>query len=323
VNTINTDHYAIAASCYISHWFNDLYYSIRKAVKAFNPIAFTEKYHHENAQYADRYDPFLTLLMNAIKPTPIVGAIADEVYIPILAKNIDFSKKRIIEWVHWNLDQTLFNTIHQTLELKKIVKMTPPSEDTTGRASWLLDWPDNRTAYAWFPMEGNYNEIDLAVAYILGVACTPKISMPDTDEWRMYTSKTNVKNIDVNSYVRLSNRKRFGTSEFRTLEAEEVVLPNYYESDSAKFSKMNIGALKIHKISTDTDEETSEQPDDDYVPESPRPFTRSQAEKDAPSMALRVRVHDYPYYMQVIDKLETSTRYAAFKLINPPPPSSH
>ncbi|QTG10437.1 coat protein [Marigold cryptic virus] len=318
--TGTSDFFHYAAYTYISHWANDLYYSIRKSCQVMNPLAFVERYSQETGRYADRYDRFLTLLMNAIKPTPIVGAIADEIYIPILGKDIDFTrKKNVMGWVHWNIDNTIFQLIHQTLELKKVTTMVPTSDDPTGRPLWLFDWFDN-SAYAWFPFDGNYNEIDISVAYILGVACTPKVSLPDTDEWRIVPLKTDPKKIDVNSYVRVNPRRRHGTSEHRALESEIISLPNYYEKDKDKFAKSNTGPIALVKVTDrddDDDAESSEAPDPDYVPESPRIGTRSTSSD--PEKALRVRVHDYIYHTQVIQKHETATRFAAFKQMMQPP----
>ncbi|KAI3828141.1 hypothetical protein L1987_02238 [Smallanthus sonchifolius] len=291
-----TDHYHYLAYVYLSHWANDLYYSIRKSCQTVNPLAFVERYHKETGRYADRYDKFLTLLINAIKPTPIVGAIADEIYIPVLGKDVDITKKKnVFGWSHWIIDSTVFQLVHQSLELKKVTTFVPISDDPTGRASWLFDWFDN-AAYAWFPFDANYNEIDITVAYILGVACTPKVSLPDTDDWRYCAHRTDLKRIDLESYARVIPRRRFGTSEHRLLESEEVTLPNYYEKDKDKHSKLNVGPLAIKKLTAEEDEaESSKSPDPDYVPESPRPLTRSQAVEGV-GKCIRLRVHDYIYY---------------------------
>lgn len=316
-----SDHYHYCAYVYLSHWMNDVYYHIRKSCKAVNPLAFTERYHYEVAPNADRYDNYLAHLMNALRPTPINGAIADEMYIPVLGKNLNFetsNKKGPFEWNHWCINHTLFQLVHQSLELKKIVKMTPISEDPTGRASWLFDWFDTATAYAWFPLENNYNETDISVAYILGVACTPKVALPDIDDWRYLEQKYDYKRIDINSYRRVVPRRKFGNSEHRILEAEEIHLPDYYEKDPAKFKKLNEGPLKLIKSTADDAEEgSSELIDEDSVPESPRPVTRSTAVDIEKS--IRVRVHDYPYYTQVIQRADIATRFTAFKMFNPSP----
>ncbi|UTQ50852.1 MAG: coat protein [Plant associated deltapartitivirus 4] len=316
------DHFHLCAYTYLSHWMIDLYYHIRKSCKTLNPLAFTERYFYEVAPNATSYDNYLAHLINAIRPTPINGAIADEMYIPVLGKDLDFSKnvrKGPFSWNHWQINHTLFQMIHQTLEIKKIVKMTLISEDPTGRASWLFDWFDTTSAYAWFPLENNYNETDISVAYILGVACTPKVSLPDIDDWRYLDARVDMRRIDVDTYKRVIARRKFGNSEHRILVSEEVTLPNYYETDATKFNKLNVGPLKIIKSSTDAaaEETTSETVDEDYVPESPRPGTRSQTTDVAKSM--RVRVYDYLYHTQVINRADISTRYTAFKMFNPPP----
>ncbi|KAI3703942.1 hypothetical protein L1987_74139 [Smallanthus sonchifolius] len=313
-----TDHYHYLGYVYLSHWANDLYYSIRKSCQTVNPLAFVEQYRQETGRYADRYDKFLTLLINAIKPTPIVGAIADEVYIPVLGgKDVDITKKKnVFGWSHWIIDSTVFQLVHQSL--KKVATFVPISDDPTGRASWLFDWFDN-AAYAWFPFDGNYIEIDITVVYILGVACTPKVSLPDTDDWRYCTHRTDPKRIDLGSYVRVIPRRHFGTSEHRLLKSEEVTLPNYYEKDKDKRAKLNVGPLAIKKATAEEDEaESSESPDPDYVPESPRPLARSQAVEGV-EKCIRLRVHDYIYYTKVIDEYDSGTRFAAFKILMQPP----
>ncbi|QED42874.1 ORF1 [Dactylorhiza cryptic virus 2] len=312
-------HPGLCATVYVSHWVLDIYYSIRQSLKKIDPIAFAEYFFAETVLNSDTYDHFLSMLNAALRPTHITFATADEIYIPILDMKQDFTKAPPLPWKGFHLNYTLFHLVHQTLTVRKLVKMTPLSSDPLGRPSWLFDWPASNQAFAWFPMEGNYSQEDVTIAYIIGAACTPKLGFADFDEWRYFQEGFNINTVDVPNYQRVVKRHWRGLAEYRLLQHESIPFPNAHETDDAKFKKLNIGPLCLHPkdgtLAQPSTEASEDETGEDYVPESPRVSTRSRS-REPTSKFTRIRVVDYVYYGQVIIRSDDTSRFAAFKMFN-------
>lgn len=327
-----TSVYDSYAAVYLSHWLHDLYRINRKCLESIDPIAFAEKYHHQVGAYSDVYDNFLSTVAAHIRPTHISGNYSDDIYIPVVTKKDSPNNQGqlLFDWAKYVLDGDLFYLILEIFEHKKFMKMTPISSDLLGRPSWLFDWSQQRTAFAWFPQEGNYNDEDIAVAYVIGDTCTPKLGHSDIDDWKYTNSATiDLTSQDlIDSYKRVVPRRYHGCAEFRIAEVEAVHLPNYYEDDQTKFRASNIGPIQLvtdylaalPKPSSSTTTEEEEETDTEgtvdttQVPASPRYSTRSRT--TATQKHHRTRVIDRLYYAQVIKYFDTTSRFTAFKLFN-------
>lgn len=315
------------AIVYLSHWLHDLYRINRKCLESLDPVAFAEKYYHQVGTYSEVYDNFLSLLASHIRPTHITNNYADDIYIPVATTRESPNPlgQLIFAWDRYVLDSDLFYLIVQTLDIKKLTKMTPLSSDLLGRPSWLFDWAQDNTVYSWFPQEGNYNDEDVSVAYVIGDACTPKLGHADIDDWK-YTKAASVDlrtQSVIDSYKRVNPRRWYACAEFRTAEVEEVNLPRFHEKDDAAFRASNTGPiqlvdnilskLSIASSSTDEAEITEGIVDSTTVPPSPRYATRHQVQATT-ERAFRTRVTDRLYYNQVIKYFDLTSRLTAFKL---------
>jgi hypothetical protein len=244
-NTTYSSAPAYAAAVYVSHWFHDSYCTLRSAVQKIDPIAFGERFSREEALYNDRYDHFHATLNAHIRPTHVIG-IGDHVYIPYFADNQYMCRASPFPGITaFIIDMTVFQIVHQTLEIRKLVRMTPLSSDPTGCPSWLFDWFDNGTAYSWFQQEGNYNDVHTTVAYIIRIPMPPKLGFCDVDEWSYYPFKTSRTSVYEQHNNRVSARRWTGLAETRVIESQYIPLPNYYETDETKFKGINIGPLRL------------------------------------------------------------------------------
>lgn len=299
--------YDHAAACHITHWLMDTYHTTRKSVKLVAPTAYLDKFSNQSVLFSDSYDHFLATLNAHLRPTYIIS-ISDNVWIPTFSTNQMADPKNPFPDIKGLVvDNTLFLLIQQILENHKLCKMTNLSTDSMGRPSWLFDWYDDGTAYSWFMQEGNYNDVDVAVAYIVGGPISPKLGIYDADEWVIYPTKTTAKEIAAMHKHRASTRYWLGLSEVRQLEFQQIELPDYYEEDDAKREALNLGPLRLQTSSSSSTQDV----DEDTVPQSPR--VPSAIEKNK---TFRARTLDRIYYAQVIMKSENSTRYAAFKIFN-------
>jgi hypothetical protein len=299
-----------AASVYISHWFNDLYYTNRVCTQKVDGTAFIAQYYHENALHSNIYDHFLSLLNAAIRPTHIHG-ISDEIYIPVIAHkafaDLTAPFNTITGYVE---DYTTFKAIIQIMDARKVCKLTPLSSDITGRPSWLFDWFDGTHAYAWFQQDGNYNDIDIAVAYVIGASITPLLGHNDTDEWVIYPPNMDEETARKTHTRRVYRKVFSGLAEVRTLQSELIELPNYYETDKAKRIAGNIGPIALYSAASSSS--APSEFEDQGQPISAPPSPTYSKDKPDSDKAYRVRTIDFIYYAQVVRRIETSTRLAAF-----------
>ena len=176
------------AQIYISHWFISLYSLNRDASTRHDAARYSDHYNQELPEHSKVFDCYLVYLLNTIKPTHIFGLQEDTLYIPIIAKRPNWNN------VHGNYFG-ITNFRYNVMTFRQIIKlMTDPnsgwqtatvSNDPSGRPTWLFDWHAQK-AYAWFPEEGNYNNDDVNVAFILGVACTPLLASRDDDIPQQY-----------------------------------------------------------------------------------------------------------------------------------------
>lgn len=324
--TTASNHIELCTQVYLSHWTMDVYRTIRDSLYHLDPIAFIERYPVQIPVHSQEYDNFLSTLTNHIKPTHVTLTYADEIYIPLLSTDMGTRNDNFFGWSRFQLDRDLFNIILQVFEEKKIVKMSPISSDLLGRPSWLFDWSLDNTAYAWFPQEANYSDVDVAVAYIIGVPCTPKIGHSDLDDWKLTTERLEPNQFKPDQYRRITPRRWKGSAEFRTYISEPVHVPNYFDKDPDRFRTDNKGPLQlfenVHKAptipeGTGTDIEIADPATEkDHVPASPRVTTRSKSGETSGPKYYRTRVIDHMYYKQVINYFDETSRFTAFKSFN-------
>nr|DAD54824.1 TPA_asm: coat protein [Quinoa-associated deltapartitivirus 2] len=318
-NMVDKDTSVYAATVYLTHWLFDTYRTIRESVKKLDPIAFNEYYWQEVPTNSDVYDNFLSSLNSALRPTQINFNTAEEMYIPVYTlSQLDWTRNIPFPWSKSHFDYTSFLTITQIMENKKLCTLTPLSSDPTGRPSWLFDWHSKGTeVYAWFPMENNFNFVDVTIAYIIGVACSPKLGSCDRDEWvNLNPATINLNALSLNNVERKTSRTWRGNSEVRTFEAESnVAIPHVTETDNTKFRASNKGPYKI-KSALSSEEEVSSssiEDTDTTVPSSPRIQTRSSSTLTMDKGVHRVRIIDFCYNGQIVMRIDDTTRVAAFK----------
>lgn len=282
-----------AANVYISHWFNDLYYTNRVCTQKVDGTAFIAQYYHENALHSNHYDHFLSLINAAIRPTHIHG-ISDEIYIPVIADKAFSDLKKPFNTISGYVeDYTTFTSILQIMDVRKVCKLTPLSSDITGRPSWLFDWFDGTHAYAWFQQDGNYNDVDVSIAYVIGASITPLLGHPDIDEWVIYPTDMDEETARKTHRRRTARQTHSGLAEVRTLQSEVITLPNYYESDKAKRIAGNIGPLAVYTAASSSSA-TSEF-EDQSQPISAPPSPSYSKDKPDSDKAYRVRILDFIY----------------------------
>lgn len=244
--TTQKTHATNFAIVYLSHWLSDLYRINRTCLEDIDPAAFQDKFSVQVGTHSNVYDNFLSVLNAHLRPTHITTAVSDSIYIPLFTNIKGEPPVLSITWDKLKLDANLFHSILEIMMEKKVVKMTPLSSDLLGRPSWLFDWSPETTAFAWFPQEGNYTDEDVAVAFVIGDACSPKLSLADIDEWKYTDFRPTIDTASsIAAYQRATPRKWFGNSEFRVIEIEEVHHPNFKEDDPSKRAADNHGPLQV------------------------------------------------------------------------------
>lgn len=294
-----------AAERYISCWFHDLYVSNRDSAVRLSPIAFQEYFQHEEVYYLTEYDSFLVLLNAQIRPTQIHGTPEATLWIPLISSTINWSSSNPFGINHYNADYNLTRGLVDIMKESRRWTIQDLVTSVTGRPSWLFDWHDDQ-AYAWFHREGNYNNDDVAIAYIIGVACTPKLAMRDVDEWQSWENNQIPAAYNVNNLNRIIPRRWHGSIDIRTIELREM---DYYLLDE--------------------------------VPRTPRPLTRAQkAASRQRALAIRdepatqggdaeastgrqatlttvneFQITDWTYHLGVLKYVELHSRTGALKSI--------
>lgn len=216
-----------AAEIYISAWFYDLYVSNRMACKKLSDIAYSEHYFMDNVYKLTEYDSFLTGLNSQIRPTNIKLTHEDTLYIPRIRSTIvttDVNENMFNITGYKIKDEMLFGLVH-LLRDGKLLKFEPLSENALGRPAWLFDWHNDNLCYAWFPAEANYTMDDVAYAYIIGVACTPKLAPRDYDEWQFLPGNVIPANHHAIQIRRIRGIAYHGAITARVIETREWQIP--------------------------------------------------------------------------------------------------
>nr|AVK94124.1 hypothetical protein [Raphanus sativus cryptic virus 3] len=241
------------ACCYISGWFRDLYYHIRKALKSLSGLAELEYYRDAIPQMSFEYDNFLALLGAAIRPTHIVGNPEDVMYVPLISEATDVNHVNpfgINNYVH---QPELFSAIVATMKDRKKFNMVPLPSNYSGRPSWLFDWHAEDQICAPFQPEGNFNNEDIAMAFVLGTACTSLIGMRDRDDWQFYPNANVPAHFNPHTAQRITPRTMYGSYEVRSYETDHDY---YIPSNSAGVTAFLSGPSTSRKRSRTTSSST-------------------------------------------------------------------
>lgn len=209
-----------AARCYISMWFIDLYVSNREAVRKLSIIAFNERYQGGVFRFSHEYDSYLTSLNASIRPTHVKFILDNALYIPIIGECINLNNPNPFGINNFTLEEDLFDGITQIMKEKSLWHLTPLSSNARGRPWWLFDWHVKDRVCSWFPPDDNYTRDDLALAYILGTACSPNLGVRDDDDWQYFSEGIVPLNPNRMNYNRVVDRRFYGSHEIRTLEIE-------------------------------------------------------------------------------------------------------
>lgn len=218
-----------AASIYISSWFHDLYVSNRLAVRKLSDTAYVEHYYLDLVSKSHKYDSFLTALNAHIRPTIVKYTHEETLFVPRICENLatEAVDENYFRIQNYMTNDPLLQNILYTFEERKLVKMDELSETTLGRPSWLFDVHDS-LAYAWFPAEGNYNMEDVALAFIVGTACTPKLGPRDYDEWQLPPGNVRPNRLRDLNLQRIRPISYHGHIEYRCFESRDQRLPDAY-----------------------------------------------------------------------------------------------
>jgi hypothetical protein len=210
------------ARCYLSGWFRDLYYHIRKSCKSLSGLAELQFYSKSIPQMSFEYDNYLALLGSSIRPTHIVGNPEDTMYIPVVHRDPKFDAPNPFALTNCVEEQNLFAAIISVMKERKKFAMVPIPSNFIGRPSWMFDWHEQDQVCAPFNAEGNFNNEDITIAYILGTACTSKIGFRDVDDWQLFPDGIIPAGFTGASSDRSIPRTMWGSYETRTVVIEDT-----------------------------------------------------------------------------------------------------
>nr|BDB33897.1 capsid protein [Red clover cryptic virus 3] len=211
----------LLARKYISAWMIDLYISNRQAIKKLSYVAFNEFYTHEHPRNSTEYDVVLAAINSGIRPTHIKGCYEDALFIPKFSDgalnwtpNVNL-KINPFSLANWEYDLAHFKVIFNAIKDKRSGwQLAPLSNETVGRPFWLFDWHSPHNCCSWFPRSDNFDNCDVLYAYIIGVACTPKLALQDMDDWQALAFEdSTLESIPLSRYRRKTPRRYFGAYE--------------------------------------------------------------------------------------------------------------
>nr|BBM06289.1 putative coat protein [Carnation cryptic virus 3] len=298
------------ATIYVSAWIWDLHVSIRESVRRISGTAFNQLFQQDAYHQADRYDPFLQHLNTIIRPTPIHQALEDTLYIPVVSRNIDWANanNNVFGLPSHAYDDNILNAILDVMDDRRNQWSTIPiSTNVLGRPGWLLDYRLGQ-AYAWFPMEANYSQVDLIAPHILGTPCTPRLGPRDKDDWQVFRYNAAPPpgvRLNPHDFRRATERSFYGSAEYRTIEHAvhvfdwQATIP---PPDAATSAASQPGKRKQGDSSTSAMAlmETDKDPPQPFVPPPPVDLNR-------------YRLIDWCYHARVIDGEDQQTRNRALR----------
>lgn len=344
-NSTTAEEAKYLSQVYISHWFLDVYASNREACRKLPLVCTLDKFAVEIGIQSTIYDNYLTLLLNALKPTRVTGTPDSSILIPIICttpfwNHLDGNN-------YFNIDGFILNT---ELFSALMQVMTDPnskwlmntySNDVLGRPFWLLDW-HNDQIFSWFPEDENYNQDDINLALILGVACTPHLAPSDDDIPQQYPNNV-VPNADtIFKYERRIPAQFYSNYDQRVvghqklkITWEEMLTHNEIEAARQKNEEEYNIQLKAEytklvnsrPAAMDTAEgsgqavvpfrATGEMIDQELMAHAKTKIKMIDPPltKEDSFVANMYKIMDYKYYARVIRRIDTNTRTATHKLL--------
>jgi len=259
---------------YISAWLFDLYSTIRESIEKVDHDGFVAYYAHERPRSSFRYDHYLSRLNASIRPTNISLISRECMFVPLL--RIDSRNRTTNPYTirNFNYQPKIMKGINDIMSSRSLCMLTPLSNDPLGSAAWLFDShvDRNRTSfYAWFPLNGNYSDDDITVAFILGDSCTPHLGPVQYDEWQWYPNyQKGNHTVDPYTFPRVTPRTTHGNAEVPVLEEQlGLIFPDHYSTDPRIIRKMNVGIFKYSFRETDFPVPMEEIEVDETTPAAP------------------------------------------------------
>nr|UMQ74224.1 capsid protein [Helianthus annus leaf-associated cryptic virus 1] len=303
------------ARVYISHWFIDLYVSIRDACIRHEGVDVTDYYEKVQSVQSNYYDCFLVSLLQSIKPTHIQGTLEDALYIPKICDvyQWDAADKNVFDITGFTRNSELFKALINLMRNPSTGWHTAtPSNDPTGKPCWLFDWHREK-AYAWFPEDDNFNYDDRNLAYIIGVPCTPLLASRDKDFPQQYPHNRVIDNMNLKTLHRRIPKRFRSNIDVRTIEnldysvTRPLVITTTRETPASR-------PLAIGGGSGETEAQVIR------TLAAPQRAPSQSSETSTETLNVKYTVHmfrivDYMYYQCVLRKVEINTRAAAHKVL--------
>jgi hypothetical protein len=314
-NPTHADFAKHMATIYISHWFMDLYASIKKASEGLSVLASQQFYDAELETYSNEYDVFLQHLNSVIRPTQIFGTLEESLYYPVFEKITATSLDNPFNIEGFFLDLSSFeSTIKLMKDKRNGWHFAKLAENKTGRPVWLFDWLDADTMCAWFPQELNYTAEDCVFAFILGVACTPKLAPRDKDDPQMYPDNLKPSNPSSRSYQRIRERTFWAQYEAREFDpdiTETVTFSNPY---------LNLFPHPFQRKRKSRKEHASSSTQQLRIGDKDTPAAEMETDEQALCQTFNVKVNmfaitDYLYYCRLVNKVTESLQQQCLRAI--------
>ena len=294
------------ARVYISHWMLDLYTVVRNSVRKLSSVAFAQHYKNGIELFSREYDTFLCHLLDTIRPTHVVGCHEDQMFIPKFVDEFIMLTKDPFGINDFAYHQRAFHAILATIKDKRVGwKTTTISNEAVGRPLWLFDWHTDTRVCSWFPREGNYTSEDVMFAFVIGVACTPKLAHVDYDVWTRVPLEVNLATPGMLSlYSRRTPRRYFGNYEVDSYQdfKEEFEIPPDEETLIAAHRAATTGKRGAKRTRTNPPEKDKSQP-------TPKGKGPAQDVTMGETLNLRfIRHRTHVYYARVISKMTDEAR---------------
>jgi hypothetical protein len=284
------------AQTYISHWILDLYTSNRQAISKLTPIAFTQNYSAVCPKYSNEYDTVLAHLNACIRPTAIKGCYEDVMFLPEFTKDPNFNLDNPFQMNSFAKNPKYFRAIIHAIKDKRAGWKTETlSTEVVGRPIWLFDWHSNDRVCSWFPQEGNYTSEDVMYAYLIGVACTPKLAHQDLDDWQSIPATMRQDNFDLGFFKRKKRRRYHGAYEVDTFNIK-VFNFELFEEDA----RLDASTLRKRRRPDGAESDAS-------TPSTNRGIAREEDLSERVALNM-IQLTTYIYYARVILNFDFDNR---------------
>jgi len=306
------------ARVYISGWFYDLYYTLRKATELKDIESYQDKYSTEAGRWSDIYDPYLVQLNALLCPVTVLGTLEESIFVPILTITATTNGRFTFPINHFASDYIEFHAIVAILNERKEFRTEQlKSPLVSGRPIWLLDWWNTESpltrANTWLPLEGNFSLEDVVIAYIVGGPITPLMAPVDMDDYQVVDEAFDPATDDPSMYERITPRHFFGAFEERNVINNHALIASRKAgsagtSQAATPSKKDLKKRK--RAQTGSSSSTAIVTVPSYPAYSPQQDKQEDFEVAETDM---IQIQDYCYYANVIRHMSPEQRFYAIK----------